>query len=386
LTTQVATNADPGASSVNGAEPMRIPLVDLKAQYRFIRTEVDAAIERVLENTSFILGEEVRTFEDAFAHYVGTEETVGVASGTAAIQLALHACGVGPGDEVITTAHTFIATAEPISLLGATPVFVDIEPETFVVDADCVEDAITDRTRVILPVHLYGHPAPMAELRDIADRHGLRLVEDAAQAHGAEYRGSRCGSLGDLACFSFFPGKNLGAYGDGGAVTGRDAGLVARVRRLRDHGRTSKYEHAEVGYGERLDALQAAILGVKLRHLDDWVEARGRAARVLSAGLVGTSVRTPVTRDDVRHAFHLFVIRTERRDELLKGLQERGVSAGVHYPVPLHRQPAYASGCRSGALPETEAAADSVLSLPVYPEITDAQLEYIVEQVRELRP
>lgn len=363
-----------------------IPLVDLKAQYESIRSEITEAIDRVLQSATFVLGEEVVRFEAAFANYVQADSAVGVASGTAAIHLALQACGVGPGDEVITAAHTFTATAEPICHLGATPVFVDIDPATYTIDPDRVESAITDRTRVILPVHLYGHPAPMDELRDIAGRHGLRLIEDAAQAHGAEYRGRRCGSLGDLACFSFYPGKNLGAYGDGGAVTGNDEGLLAHVRRLRDHGRTSKYEHVEVGYGERLDALQAAVLAVKLRHLDGWVQARRRAAARLDSWLTGTSVIRPVEALDVRHAYHLYVIRSTGRDSLLESLKERGVGAGVHYPVPLHRQVAYSTVARSGELTETDRAASEVLSLPLFPEITDDQLRTVADHVRELRP
>jgi dTDP-4-amino-4,6-dideoxygalactose transaminase len=364
---------------------MKVPLVDLKAQHETIQADIAIAIQRVLDTTSFILGEEVETFERSFAAYVQAGAAVGVASGTAAIHLALQACGVVPGDEVITSAHTFIATAEPITHLGATPVFADIDPRSFTIDPDQVESLITARTRVILPVHLYGHPAPMTELREIADRHGLRLVEDAAQAHGAEYQGARCGSLGDLACFSFYPGKNLGAYGDAGAITGNDFALTEHVRRLRDHGRTSKYEHEEVGYGERLDALQAAILSVKLRHLEDWVLARRHAAERLSELLHGSDVELPSEAPGVRHAYHLYVIRTGRRDALLAHLRERDIGAGVHYPIPLHRQPAYASGARAGTMVETEAAAAEVLSLPLYPEITEAQLEHVAGAVRESR-
>ena len=272
---------------------MNVPLVDLKAQYRSIKPEIDAAIQRVVDNTSFILGDEVRSFEAAFAAHVGTSGAVGVASGTAAIQLALQACGVGRGDEVITTAHTFIATAEPIVQLGATPIFVDIEPETFNIDPHRVEDAITPRTRAILPVHLYGRPAAMTELMEIAARRGLVVIEDAAQAHGARSRGRGCGSIGAMGCFSFYPGKNLGAYGDGGAVTSDDPELLARVRKLRDHGRTSKYEHDEIGYGERLDALQAAVLGAKLAHLTEWTELRRRHARRYSELLADAASRPP---------------------------------------------------------------------------------------------
>ena len=361
---------------------MSIPLVDLKAQYETIRDEIDPAIQRVLDTTAFILGEEVARFEAAFAEYVQADGAVGVASGTAAIHLALQACGVGPGDEVITSAHTFIATAEPISHLGATPVFVDIHPLDFCIDPAAVERAITPRTKVIMPVHLYGHPAAMGALREIAQRHGLRLVEDAAQAHGAEFEGRRCGSLGDLACFSFYPGKNLGAYGDGGAVTGNDPTLLTQVRRLRDHGRESKYEHSMIGYGERLDGLQAAVLSVKLRHLEDWVVARRAAADVYRSLLSDAPVELPQERPDARHAYHLFVLRSPRRDALLAHLKAGGVGAGVHYPVPLHRQPAYASGARWTSMTETEKAAAEVLSLPIYPEISEDQIRTIAETVR----
>jgi dTDP-4-amino-4,6-dideoxygalactose transaminase len=261
-------------------------------------------------------------------------------------------------------------------------VFVDIDPVSYNVDPNRVEDAITPRTRALLPVHLYGHPAPMRELREIADRHGLRLIEDAAQAHGAEVDGRRCGSIGDLAAFSFYPGKNLGAYGDGGAVTGNHEELLARVRKLRDHGRTSKYEHDEVGFGERLDALQAAILGVKLRHLEDWVVARGRAASTYSTLLEGGPVTTPVVADGVRHAYHLYVVRSDVRDRMLDHLKAAGIGAGVHYPIPLHLQPAYFEGARvAGDLAHTEQAAREVLSLPIYPEITDEQLRHVAHQV-----
>ena len=361
---------------------MNIPLVDLAAQYRTIKPEIDTAIQRVLDHTGFILGEEVRSFEQAFASYVGAEAAVGVASGTAALHLALQACGVGPGDEVITTAHTFIATAEPISNLGATPVFADIDPETFNLDPGQVEAAITPRTKAILPVHLYGRPAPMDDLLEIARRHGLRVIEDAAQAHGARYRGRPIGSIADLACFSFYPGKNLGAYGDGGAVSGNDAELIARVRKLRDHGRSTKYEHDEIGYGERLDALQAAILGAKLPHLDDWTEARRAHARRYSSLLAETDVTTPAEDPADRHVFHLYVVRSTRRDALLQHLKGAGVGAGVHYPVPLHRQPAYvARGAGDVSLPHTERAAREVLSLPLYPELTGGQIETVADAV-----
>jgi dTDP-4-amino-4,6-dideoxygalactose transaminase len=361
-----------------------IPLVDLRAQYETIRDEIDTAIQRVLDSTSFILGPEVRAFEDAFATFSGASSAVGVASGTAALQLALQALGVAPSDEVITTSLTFIATAEAISHAGARPVFADIDPSTFTLDPAAVEAAITPKTRAIVPVHLYGHPADMIAIRDIARRRGLAMVEDAAQAHGAEVDGRRVGSLADLAAFSFYPGKNLGAYGDAGAVTGDDESLVGRVRKLRDHGRTSKYAHDEVGYGERMDSLQAAILRVKLRHLEDWTAARRRHAEGYRERLAGLDVGLPAQAPGRHHVYHLFVIRSDRRDELLAHLLRAGIGAGIHYPIPVHLQAAYRSpGDRPPRLPETEAAAAEVLSLPLYPEMTDSVLDRVSDAVRD---
>jgi dTDP-4-amino-4,6-dideoxygalactose transaminase len=362
----------------------QIPLVDLKAQYQSIRQPVDAAMRRVIERTAFIQGPEVVQFEQAFAQYVGAKKAVGVASGTAALQLALLACGIGPGDEVITTAFTFVATAETVSHTGAKPVFADIDPRTYNLEPNRVEAALTPRTRAIIPVHLYGQPAEMDALLDIAKRHDLWLIEDAAQAHGAAYRGRRCGSLGHLACFSFYPAKNLGAYGDGGAVTGNDEDLLAKVCKLRDHGRTSKYQHDELGYGERLDALQAAVLGVKLSYLDEWNEARRRNAELYTKLLEDSEVVTPVEASDIHHVYHLFVVRTPRRDALVAHLQAHGIEVGIHYPLPLHRQPVYLKlGYANAVLPEAERAASEVLSLPMYPELTMEQVGYVVERVKE---
>lgn len=310
---------------------------------------------------------------------------VGVASGTAAVHLALLAGGVGPGDDVITTAHTFIATAEAISHTGATPVFVDVDSQTYNIDPNRVEDAITPRTRALVPVHLYGQPAPMGPLREIANRHSLLLIEDAAQAVGAEYQGTRCGAIGDLACFSFYPGKNLGAYGDAGAVSGNDELLLAKVAKLRDHGRTTKYEHDEIGFGERLDGLQAAILLAKLPHLEDWTEARRSHARLYNELLADCDVQTPFESPDVRHVYHLYVIRTSRRTAMLEHLQSKGIGAGIHYPIPLHRQPAYVKqGHGKLSLPVTERVTGEILSLPMYPELTREQIEYVTSAVREV--
>jgi dTDP-4-amino-4,6-dideoxygalactose transaminase len=362
----------------------RIPLVDLRAQYERIKPEIDAALQRVIDQTAFILGPEVSGFEESFARYVGAPDAVGVASGTAALHLALRACGVGAGDEVITSAHTFIATAEAISHSGARPVFVDIDPRTFAIDPELVERAITPRTRAIVPVHLYGHPADMGALRAIAGRHGLHVIEDAAQAHGARWGEASCGTLGHLACFSFYPGKNLGAFGDAGAVTGTDLALLKRVRLLRDHGRTSKYEHEEIGFGERIDALQAAVLHAKLPHLEAWTEARRAHARRYDDLLADVDVVTPFEAPGVRHVYHLYVIRTARRDDVCARLQARGIGAGVHYPLPVHRQPAYLrQGYGTLSLPVTEQAAREVLSLPLYPELEEEQMQTVVRALKE---
>jgi dTDP-4-amino-4,6-dideoxygalactose transaminase len=361
---------------------MTIPLVDLRTQLASIREEVDAAIARVLGHGGFVLGEEVAEFELAFARYVGAQSAVGVASGTAALRLALAACGIGAGDEVITTPHTFFATAEAISQSGATPVFVDVRGDTLNLDPERVESAITWRTKAIIPVHLYGNPADMEPLLGIARRHNLRLIEDAAQAHGAEYSGRRCGSLGDIGCFSFYPGKNLGACGDAGAVTGNDLVLLERVRALRDHGRSSKYLHNEIGFAERMDALQAAILRAKLPHLERWTELRRIAAERYRTLLSHLPLELPLTTPGSRHVFHLYVVRTPERDRLLDHLKKDGIMAGVHYPVPLHRQPAYLDlGYGRTTLPVAERAAREVLSLPLYPELDQSRAERVASSI-----
>ena len=356
-----------------------IPLVDLKAQYREIQPEVDASIQRVLDRTGFIMGPEVAAFEADFAGYCAAEHCVGVSSGTSALMLTLLALNVGPGDEVITSAHTFIATAEAISAVGATPVFVDIDSRTYNLDPALLEAAITPATRVILPVHLYGQPAEMPSINAVAAGHGLSVIEDAAQAHGATLNGAVVGTLGDAACFSFYPGKNLGAYGDAGALTTSNCVLAEKVSLLRNHGRRSKYLHEIVGYGERLDTLQAAVLQVKLKHLADWTAARRRLAARYSELLADSDVVLPFVAEGADPAWHLYVIRSDERDALLAFLADRGIGAGVHYPVPLHLQPAYANlGYAIGDLPVTEKVANTCLSLPIYPEMTDAQQDRVV--------
>ena len=361
-----------------------IPLVDLKAQYDSIRDEIDEAIQRVLDNTSFIGGSEVTSFEEAFADYCGAKFAIGVSSGTEALRLALIACGVGEGDEVITSPSTFIATVEAIAGVGAKPVFVDVAEETNNIDPALVEAAITPRTRAIIPVHLYGYPVDMDPILDIARKHGLKVVEDAAQAHGAEYKGTRIGGFGDVACFSFYPGKNLGAYGDAGGVVTNDEAIAEEVHLLRDHGRSDKYEHRVLGFNSRLDSLQAAILKVKLAHMDKWTQQRRAAAAIYGELLQDSVVRLPVEQPGFKPVYHLYVVRTPRRDEIAAELKAAGVASGVHYPIPLHLQPALQHmGHSEGDFPNCEQNSRECLSLPMYPELTEEQAQFVAQQVKK---
>ena len=361
-----------------------VPLVDLKAQYLSIQSEIDAAIAGVLASTRFIMGPEVQAFEDGFAAVCHVSACVGVGSGTAALELVLRALGVQAGDEVITVAHTFIATAEAITAVGARPVFVEIDPHTYVMDPDAFQDALTPRTKAVVPVHLYGQPANMTRITAIAAQHGIAVVEDAAQAHAAAWDGVPVGGFGDAACFSFYPGKNLGAYGDAGAVTTHREELAAQVRSLRNHGRRSKYLHDQVGFGHRLDTLQAAILAAKLPHLPAWTSARRRLAARYNDLLADAGVVLPAVAPAADPVWHLYVVRVQARDAVLADLNRAGIGAGVHYPVPLHLQPAYADlGYAPGALPVTEAVAETCLSLPIYPEMTDAQQDRVVEALKQ---
>ena len=362
---------------------MMVPYNDLKTQYHAIKPEIDAAIQRVLESTQFALGDEVVAFERQFAAYCGAREAVGVNSGTSALHLALLACGVGPGDEVVTVPFTFVATAAAIGYCGARPVFVDIDPETFTMDPARLETAITPRTKAIVPVHLYGQAAEMDQILEIGRRRGLRVIEDAAQAHGAEYRGRRCGSMGDMAAFSFYPGKNLGAYGEGGAVTTNDSELANTIRLLRAWGEQRRYEHLVKAFNYRMDGIQGAILAVKLRHLERWTEARRGRAALYGRLLQGMTVATPVARAWNRHVYHVYAIRTADRDQVQRTLQARGIQSGIHYPIPIHLQPAYRDlEYREGDFPHAEAAAREVLSLPIFPEMTDAQVETVAEALQ----
>ena len=360
-----------------------IPFVDLKAQYQSIKTEVDAAIQRVLDNTSFILGREVEAFEAAFAEYVGAKFCVGVSNGTAAVQLAATACGIRAGDEVIVPANTFFATAEGLSTAGATPVFVDADPLSYTIDASKIEAAITERTRAIMPVHLYGHPADLDAIFDIAARHNLMVIEDAAQAHGSEYKERRVGALGRAGCFSFYPGKNLGAYGEGGAVLTNDEEVARQVRLLRDHGSERKYHHQLIGYNFRLEGIQGAVLSVKLKYLDGWNNLRREHAARYHELLKESGLSLPREMDYARHVYHLYVVQTAERDALQTALSQTGVQTGIHYPIPIHLQPAYAFlGHREGDFPEAERQAARVLSLPMFPELTDGQIREVAENVR----
>lgn len=357
---------------------MQIPFVNLKAQYETLKDEMAEAIRGVLDSAQYIGGEALASFERDFAAYCQVRYARGVANGTDAIHLALRALGIGHGDEVITTAHTFIATAAGIVATGARPVLVDIDPDTYTIDPKMIERAVTDRTKAIIAVHLFGQPADMGPIKDIARRHGLYVVEDAAQAHGAEYQGVRTGALGDVACFSFYPAKNLGAYGDGGAVTTNNAAIAERIERLRDHGRTTHYSHAEIGFNSRLDALQAAVLQVKLRRLDEWNTNRRRAAEWYAEEFAQSGINTPLVRTGSTHVYHLYVIATDDRDAMRIKLDEAGVATGIHYPLPLHLQPALAYlGYRQGDLPCCETLAARSLSLPMFPELTRDQVRHI---------
>ena len=360
-----------------------IQFVDLRAQHDSIRKELFDAITGIIDNSAFIMGPAIKEFEPKFAEFCGSRHAIGCSSGTSALHLALWALGIGAGDEVITIPHTFIATAEAISLCGAKPVFVDIDPATYTMDPSKLEAAITPKTKAVITVHLYGNPTNMDPILEIARKHGLKVVEDCAQAHGAEYKGKRVGSIGDIGCFSFFPGKNMGAMGDAGAVLTDNDEIAQKVRMLRNHGREGKYEHQYVGYNERMDNLQAAILNVKLPHLAAWNELRREHAAEYSKLLAGI-VSTPTEAPGCKPVYHLYVIRHPKRDELQKYLKEKGIATGVHYPLPLHLQPAYADlNYKEGDFPATEQAAKEVLSLPMYPEMTSAMIQEVAEAIKD---
>jgi dTDP-4-amino-4,6-dideoxygalactose transaminase len=354
----------------------------LKAQYQSIKLEIDAAIQNVLESSQFVLGEEVENFEKEFAAYCQAAHAIGVNSGTSALHLALLAAGIGPGDEVITVPFTFAATVAAILYTGARPVFVDIEPRSFTMDVSQIEQAVSKRTKAILPVHLYGQPADMDPILETARQHKLVVIEDAAQAHGAEYKGRRVGAIGDLGCFSFYPGKNLGAYGEGGAVTTNNERYAGEVRALRDWGQKKKYYHALKGYNYRMEALQGAVLRVKLRHLESWTEARRTHAVRYDQLLTRCVVKTPEAMPYGRHVYHVYAICTAQRDGLQKRLNAAGVQTGIHYPIPVHLQEAYADlGYQHGDFPQSEIASGEVLSLPMFAELTNEQIKTVAKEV-----
>ena len=362
---------------------MKVPFVDLQTQYLALREEVLQAVDQVFTSTAFILGDEVTRFEKEFAAFCGARESVGVATGCDALLWALKACGIGPGDEVITAGNSYIATALAITAAGARPVLVDCRPDSYAIDPEAVRAALTPRTRALIPVHLYGQAADMDPLLALAQAHGLAVIEDAAQAHGATYQGRPCGTLGRVGCFSFYPGKNLGAYGDGGAVTTDDPAVAQQVRMLRNYGQSKKYYHDVAGWNSRLDTVQAAILRIKLRHLATWNEARRRHAARYRDQLAGLPLTLPVEMPGNRHVYHLFVVQVDRREAFMEFLARRDVHCGIHYPVPIHLQAAYRDlGYQPGALPVTERVAPRLVSLPMYPELTADQVDYACAQIR----
>jgi dTDP-4-amino-4,6-dideoxygalactose transaminase len=361
---------------------MNVPFVDLPTQHRTLQHELSEAIQRVMERADFALGKEVAQFEEEFAAFCGTRYAVGVDSGLAALELGLRAMAIGPGDEVIVPAHTFVATAAAVTFAGARPVLVDVEPATYNLDVSQVEAAITPRTKGIIPVHLYGLPANMDAILQVADRHGLAVVEDACQAHGARYNGSRAGSLGHAAAFSFYPTKNLGACGDAGILVTDDAAVAEQVRAMRNCGQRAKYLHELPPFNHRMDTLQAAVLRVKLRYLDGWIEARRRNAALYNMLLAGSDVVTPRETPGATHVYHLYVIRTPQREAMQVYLREQGIGTAIHYPIPIHLQPFYAgNGFRRGQFPVAEQVCDTILSLPMFPELTAEQVQYVAGRV-----
>jgi dTDP-4-amino-4,6-dideoxygalactose transaminase len=374
--------ADGGVKQAPAGPP--VPVLDLKAQYAGLRDELARVVRDVMDSTTYILGPKVAAFEEAFAAYLGVKHCVGVNSGTSALHLALIGAGVGPGDEVITVPMTFVATSWAVSYTGATPVYVDVDPMTYTMDPAQVEKRITPRTKAILPVHLYGQPADLEPLLDIGKRHGIPVVEDAAQSHGAEYQGRKAGTLGQSGCFSFYPGKNLGAAGEAGAIVTNDDGLAARFRALRDHAQEKRYHHNELGFNYRMDGLQGAVLGVKMKYLEGWTNARRAHAARYQELLAGLPVQVPAEAAGRRHVWHLFVVLHRERERLQQMLQARGIHTGLHYPIPLHLQKAYQHlGHRAGDFPAAERIGRECLTLPLYPEMTAKQQDRVAEALAE---
>jgi dTDP-4-amino-4,6-dideoxygalactose transaminase len=360
---------------------MRVPFLDLKAQYAAIKDEVNTAIAGVLEDCAFVLGKRVADFEGNFAQFCQAKHCIAVDTGTSALHLALLAAGVKPGDEVITAANTFIATCAAISYTGATPVLVDVDPQTYTMDPDALRRAITKKTKVILPVHLYGRPAAMDAINAIAQEQGIPVIEDACQAHGAKYKGKRAGSLGHAACFSFYPGKNLGAYGEGGAIVTDDDNWAHTIRMLRDHGSLQKYHHDMLGYNYRMEGIQGAVLGVKLRHLDEWNAKRRKNADLYRQKLAGANIVLPPADDDAQSVYHLFVVQVDDRARFQDDLKAEEIDTLIHYPIPVHRQKAYPQ-MAALSFPVTDRLAGRIVSLPMYAELTEAQIDHVAAVAR----
>jgi dTDP-4-amino-4,6-dideoxygalactose transaminase len=366
---------------------INVPFLDLSEQHRRIAPEVKAAIDGVISRSQFILGPAVEQFEKAFAEYNGVGHSVGLNNGTTALQMALLACDIGPGDEVITTPHTWISTTWAISYVGAKPVYVDIDPQTYTMNPELVQKAITPRTKAILPVHLYGQACDLPRLSQIAEQYGLVLIEDAAQAHGAMHQGRRVGSVGRVGCFSFYPGKNLGAFGEAGGIVTNDAAVAARIRRLRDHAQDGRHNHVEIGYNARMEGVQGAVLGVKLNYLDEWTAARRRHAALFNELLADVpGIKLPAARSPEAHVWHLYVVLLEGidRQKLMQQLSERGIATAIHYPTPVPYQPAYAHlGYRRGGFPVAEDVTSRCLSLPMFPDLTEEQIFYVADSIKE---
>jgi len=365
---------------------MEIPVFDLKRQYKYLKVELDNAFTNVFESGNFVLGENVRLFEEEFADYIGAGFAIGVGSGTEALHLSLKACEIGPGDEVITVPNTAVPTISAISFAGATPVLVDITPDTYTMDVKKIEKTITNKTKAILPVHIYGHSAEMEQIMKLAEMYNLKVIEDACQAHGAMYNDKNAGTTGDMGCFSFYPTKNLGAYGDGGIIVTNHEELYNKLIMLRNYGEVEKFTSKIEGFNSRLDEIQAAVLRVKLKYLDAWTNKRGEIATLYQKLLFNSNVQLPCERQWAKHVYHLFVIRVNKRDALKDFLQERGVGTQIHYPIPIHLQEAYKNlGYKSGDFPISERNAGEILSLPIYPELTTEEIEEIAGLITEFQ-
>lgn len=363
---------------------MKVNLLDLKAQYETIKDEVESAIKEVLESAHFIMGPNVKKLEEEIAEYTGVKYGIGVANGTDALMLTLKALGIGQGDEVITTPFTFFASAETTSVVGATPVFADIEKDTLCIDPESIEKNITEKTKAIIPVHIFGQMCNMDRIMEIAKKHNLIVIEDACQAIGAEYKGKRAGSIGHVGCYSFFPTKNLGGYGDGGMIVTNDEKLADRIKLIRVHGSKVKYEHIAIGYNSRLDEMQAAVLRVKLNYIQKWNDSRKQHAHTYNELLKDTGIILPTEREDSLHVYHLYTIQSEKRDEIIKYLSENGIASGVYYPIPVHLQEVYQElGYKKGELSVAEDACTKTFALPLYPEMTKEQQHYVVDKIKE---